>query len=233
MKDKNGIVKVLCFAALLLAGCFNGYGQTIIKNPEKPQAANAGRMLKLQEVWRITDESGQFFFKYPSQLQIAGDGSIFLSDEEQFLRFTSDGKFVKNLYKKGEGPGEISRGLTYFIRGDELIIRDFNKRKAWSTDYEGHLLREFEIPNTGYTGFIGIRKNDFVFTKTVTPPPGRTYGQADGDSAERILDLDGWEERTEDYDVLFQPIHVTKSRAKLDSRDHRAEPRWKIYRRLP
>jgi len=151
--------------------------QQIIENPAAPLAKNAGRVLGLQEVWRITDESGQFYFKYPMQLQIAGDGSIFLSDEEQFLRFTADGKFVKNLYKKGEGPGEISRGLTYFIRGDELIIRDSNKRKAWSTDYEGHLLREFEIPNTGYTGFIGIRKNDFVFTKTVTPPAAERPGK--------------------------------------------------------
>jgi WD40 repeat protein len=151
--------------------------QKVIENLEKPLAKNAGRVLELREIWRISDDSGQFFFKYPFQLQIAEDGSIFVADEEELLRFNLDGKFVKNLYRKGEGPGEISSGFTYFIRGDKLIIWDSNKRKIWSADFEGNLLREYEIPNSGYSGFIGIRKNDFVFTKTVTPPAAERKGK--------------------------------------------------------
>jgi hypothetical protein len=151
--------------------------QQVIENPEKPLAKNAGRVLELKEIWRIKDESGEFFFKYPYQLQVAGDGSIFLADEGEFLRFTPDGKFIKNLFKKGEGPGEISSGFTYFVRGGDLFIRDGTKRKVWSTDFDGILKSEFEIPNTGYSGFIGISKSDFVFTKTVMPPAAERTGK--------------------------------------------------------
>lgn len=35
---------------------------------------------ELTEVWRITDDSGKFFFQYPGDLQVAADGSIFLLD---------------------------------------------------------------------------------------------------------------------------------------------------------
>ncbi len=55
--------------------------QEIIQNPKKPLSSNAGRILEVEEMFRITDESGEFFFKWASGLQIADDGSIFLTDE--------------------------------------------------------------------------------------------------------------------------------------------------------
>jgi hypothetical protein len=165
------------FLAIILASAISVSSQQIIENPEKPLAKNAGRVLELKEVWRVTDDSGQFYFKYPYQLQIAADGSIFLVDEGEFLHFSPNGKFIKNLYKKGEGPGEISSAFTYFIRGNELVIRDSMKRKHWSTDLDGNFEREIEIPNTGYTGFIGIRDSDFVFTMYVFPPPAERTGK--------------------------------------------------------
>ena len=165
------------FSALLFSFAIGATAQQIIENPEKPLAKNAGRLLELKEILRITDESGEFFFKYPYQLQVAGDGSIFMADEGEFLRFDPSGKFIKNLYKKGEGPGEISSGFTYFISGDDIFIRDGSKRRVWSTDFEGNLKREYEIPITGYTGFIGIRKDDCVFTKTVMPPAAERTGK--------------------------------------------------------
>ena len=185
----------LVFSGFLLFVSISVSSQQIIENPEKPLTKNAGRVLELKEILRITDDSGEFFFKYPYQLQIAGDGSIFLADEWEFLRFSSEGKFIRNLYKKGQGPGEISQGLTYFILGNELILRDSGQRKVWSTDYEGNLLREFEIPLTGYTGFLGIRANDFVFTKTVNPPREERKGLMDIPYIVYLAATDGKKER--------------------------------------
>ena len=74
--------------------------QTIIENPEKPLSKNAGRVLKLEEIFRINDIGADFYFKRPMKLKIASDGSIFIVDEEQLLKFSADGKFIKNLYKK-------------------------------------------------------------------------------------------------------------------------------------
>ncbi|MGB2763397.1 MAG: hypothetical protein WBC20_03200, partial [Candidatus Aminicenantaceae bacterium] len=66
------------------------FAQEIIKNPEKPSSKKAGRILKLEEVFRITDESGDFYFRYPGDLKVAPDGTIFIADEDQFLKFSSD-----------------------------------------------------------------------------------------------------------------------------------------------
>jgi hypothetical protein len=42
-----------------------------------------------------------------SHIKTAPDGSIFVLDEKQFLKFDKKGKFIKNLFKKGQGPGEF------------------------------------------------------------------------------------------------------------------------------
>lgn len=176
--------------------------QQIIENPEKPLAKNAGRVLELKEVWRITDETGQFYFKIPGQLQIASDGTIFLSDEGQFLRFSSEGKFIANLYHKGEGPGEIGGNFAFFIIGNELIIRNSNKGNIWSADYEGNLLREFEVRIQQDAGIIGVLKGDFVFARMVTPPPNERTGKMKIPRTVFLASADGKSER---------PIHAFNS----------------------
>jgi hypothetical protein len=182
------VLTIFAFAGLAL-------GQQVLENPEKPLAKNAGRVLGLQEVWRITDESGQFYFKYAAQLQTAGDGSLFIADENELLHFAADGEFIRNLYKKGEGPGEISSSFSYFVRGTELLIWDSSKRKLWSIDFDGELRAEFKVPNAGYTGFLGARKDDFVFTKLESPRPAEKKGLMDLPQNIFLTSMDGTNER--------------------------------------
>lgn len=99
-------ISFLIFATFVFSSIL--FTQTIIENPEKPLSKNAGRVLKLQEVLRITDESGDFYFKYPRDFMVAYDGSIFFRDDEQILKFSPEGNFISNFFKKGQGPGEIS-----------------------------------------------------------------------------------------------------------------------------
>ncbi|MCJ7582075.1 MAG: hypothetical protein MUP98_16305, partial [Candidatus Aminicenantes bacterium] len=58
-------------------------GVTVIKNTNKPKNPEAGRVLQLKEEFRITDESGKFFFRSPRNLQIAQNGNLFVQDNEQ------------------------------------------------------------------------------------------------------------------------------------------------------
>ena len=99
--------------------------QEIIRNSGKPLSPNAGRILEVEEIFRITDESGEFFFTRPSGLQVACDGSIFLTDADRLLKFSPDGTYLKNLFKKGQGPGEIQSSFYYFhLRGENIFIFD-------------------------------------------------------------------------------------------------------------
>jgi glucose/arabinose dehydrogenase len=61
----------------------------------------AGRVLKLHEVQRIEDAQADYYLKSPRDIQIAPDGSLFVVDEDQLLKFDANGQFIKNLFKRG------------------------------------------------------------------------------------------------------------------------------------
>jgi hypothetical protein len=138
--------------------------QTIIENLEKPLSKNAGRVLKLEEIFRINDIGADFYFKRPLKLKIASDGIIFIVDEEQLLKFSADGKFIKNLYKKGEGPGEIARYFHFSLYKDDIYIYDF-ARKIIHTDRDGNLIKEFPSKSERHRDFLGVTDSKLIFMK--------------------------------------------------------------------
>jgi 6-bladed beta-propeller len=163
--------------ALLLLSAAASRAQSVIENPAKPKAANPGRVLKLAEVWRIGDESGEFYFKYPNQLQIADDGTVFVADEKELLRFSPDGRFVRNIFKQGQGPGEISEDFSYFVRGQDLFIQDMNSMRFWRADSNGVFQETINLANRDYRGLVGVLPDGFLFLKTVWPPPSERTGK--------------------------------------------------------
>jgi hypothetical protein len=161
---------------VLLAVTAIAFGQ-VIENPAKPAAKNAGRVLKLTEVWRITDEGGEFFFKYPNSLQVADDGSILVADADQLLKFTSEGKFQKNIYKKGQGPGEIGDDFIYYVHGRDIFVQDMNSQRLWRADFDGVFQEQVNLKNKDYSGFLGVLPDGFLFLKAVWPPPSERTGK--------------------------------------------------------
>ena len=55
-------------------------GQTIIDHPDRPENPRAGRVVTLEEVSRITDEGGKFYFHRPHKIHIAPNGVIIVED---------------------------------------------------------------------------------------------------------------------------------------------------------
>jgi hypothetical protein len=169
------ILKLITLLSCLLI-VLSSYSQ-IIENPALPLAKNAGRVIKLKEVWRITDESGAFFLKYPHDLRIASDGSIFLAEAGEFLKFSGDGKFFKNLYKKGAGPGEIQGEFTYHLWGDNVFVQDMNSQRLWRMDKDGAFKEQVDLSVKDYRGFLGVLPDGFLFLKSIWPPPAERTGR--------------------------------------------------------
>lgn len=146
--------------------------QTVIENPKKPLSKNAGRTLKLVEELRITDEPGVFYFRSPGDLKITKDGHIYIADSygNNFLKFSPNGEFLKNLYKKGEGPGEIQDYFGYTLSLNSIYIYDFVRRKIIVIDHEGNFLSEYKLETGTYNDFFGINKDWLIFMKSVFPP---------------------------------------------------------------
>jgi hypothetical protein len=174
--NRRQLPRLIFLVGAGLAALKSAPAQTIIENPAKPLAKNAGRVLKLREVWRITDEGGAFYFKSPHNLQIAQDGSIFVADQEQLLRFDKNGKFLKNFFKKGQGPGEISNSFTYLIDKNELYVTDYGQRRIFRVDSDGRYIDQLSMEISSQNLF-GIKSDGYVVMEPVWPSAEEKTGK--------------------------------------------------------
>lgn len=153
--------------AALLAVRVAAIGQ-IIENPAQPASPDAGRVVKLEEVWRISDEGQEFFFDRPGAFQIAGDGSLFIIDRDQILRFSAEGKFLKNILRLGQGPGEVRRQMggtmpQVLVRGSDLYIRDRGVRRCWRADLDGVFQEDLSVPKSSSLIDVGVVDEGLLF----------------------------------------------------------------------
>lgn len=138
------------------------FSQNIIENPEKPPSPNAGQVLPLKEVMRITDAKGEFYFKQPGCLGVAADGSIFYGDWDEFLyKFDANGKFMKNLMRKGEGPGEVRDCGEFLLERDKIILHDSMPNKIITMDLDGRLIDEFGLGPKRFLQLIAFRNGAY------------------------------------------------------------------------
>jgi hypothetical protein len=151
-----------CFSLFLAA---IGTAPQVIENPAKPTSINAGRVLSLKEVARIADEKGKFLFVQPFAVFTGHDGSVYVQEFNQFLKFDANGKFVKNMLKRGEGPGELNGNLTDVIVGDaEVLLYSSNVYKLIRLDLGGRLLGETKFL-TGFSSLLGYQRGRYVVMK--------------------------------------------------------------------
>ncbi len=115
-------------------------------------------VIQIKKVLEISDEGGDkgFYFKRPANIKIAPDGSIFLIDENQFLRFDRAGKFLNNQQKKGAGPSEYAFIYNYDFLGDKIILLTGPTQKVIETDLTGKLLKEYRLEKN--IGFLKVVK---------------------------------------------------------------------------
>jgi hypothetical protein len=192
---KKLILILLFFFMLSLIGP----AQEFIENPKKPLSKNAGRALQLEEVFRITDEFGDFYFNAPVNLKVDSEGNFFIIDDNQILKFSADGKFLKNLFKKGQGPGEISTryhwGLSYYLLKDEITLHDSDGNKIIRMDNEGNLIEEIKLKTTRFQEMYGLSDEGFIFMHESPANIGPT-GFRDVDMSIILASKDGGDSRT-------------------------------------
>ena len=137
--------KLLVTILIIFNFVFFSFAQEIIENPEKPLSRHAGRIVELEEVMRIDDIGGDYYFQYPRNLKVAPDGSLFITDREQLNHFDPNGKFIRNYFKNGQGPGEMQAIGDYFFAENTLIVHDRRLQKVLRFDFNGEFIREFRI----------------------------------------------------------------------------------------
>jgi hypothetical protein len=187
-----GMKKSVWIAVGLLFCLFVLSAQEIVKNPDKPANPTSGRILHLREIVRLTDESGEFFFKYPRFVKTSPDGSNFILDSNQLIRLDARGKFLGNYFKKGQGPGELNFVDNIDFDGDAVVIHSSNPEKLVWFDGQGRLIRDVSLVRAGgRLEFLFYDKTVFHFLRLQMPRMNDKTGLGSRDGVILSISADG------------------------------------------
>jgi hypothetical protein len=171
----------------------SGFSQNLIRNSARPLNPQAGRILKLERVLEISDASGEFFFKFPTRFHLDAKGFLYFLDDNQLLKFSPEGKFIRNFYKVGQGPGEIAsryQMVSYLTFGGGLYVYD-GVAKIIHLDEDGKLLGEVRQTAGRFFSVLGMSEDGYFMTGQTSAPRDAPAGFQEVESQVHLVSLDG------------------------------------------
>lgn len=116
---KKGATFLIVSTILFITGA----AQDIIENRNARLSVNADRVVTLKEEMRIEDTGEGFYFKNPRAIRVSPKGDVLIFDgQEQALHFDAQGRFIRNLFKKGQGPGELTVLFDIWATSERLYL---------------------------------------------------------------------------------------------------------------
>ena len=200
--------KMHTFFGLMILASSLAASQTIIENSSEPLCKNAGRILELEELMRITDENEAFYFKRPFGMRLDRDGFIYFQDGDFFLKFSPEGEYVGNLYHHGQGPGEVEF-LSYNIQGQTINVWDTRSKKIVLYDLDGQFLKEFKPEQHFGMRMVGFFQDSLMFSTYGMPEPEERKGMIEVDHQVLLISKETGEEKV--VCTLPVPWYVTSS----------------------
>ena len=101
-------------------------------------------IVSLKLMGHAHDNSSDYVFKMPFNITPLEDGSFFLIDNTQVLKFDNSCKFLKIVISKGVGPKEALYINQIFEIGNKIIVNTGIMGKIIIIDKEGNLLGEYQ-----------------------------------------------------------------------------------------
>ncbi|MGD2090286.1 MAG: 6-bladed beta-propeller [Candidatus Aminicenantes bacterium] len=148
--DLRAMKKIFTILLISLFICVNA--QRIVNN-DTTINESAGETKKIRFLAFAHDEDGKFIFKSPKNIAAIDDGSFMVIDDSKLIKFGKNGKFIKIIVRRGEGPGEATYLNQIFKRKNDLVVNTGFMSKLMIFDYNGELKVEFRVPKiTSATG---------------------------------------------------------------------------------
>jgi hypothetical protein len=134
-------------------------GTTYVMNPTK--AMDKTKTAELEELWRIggdTDDEDEFFGVI-TQIRTDKAGNVYLLDQQLAVVkiFSSEGEFVREIGREGEGPGEFRFPTGMFFLDDGTVaVLQVQPGKIVLLTPEGEPAGEHPIPTPEGGGFLQL-----------------------------------------------------------------------------
>jgi len=138
----------------------------------------------------------EFGIREPDYVDIDSSGNIYLVDRNRpseyfIIKFDRTGKYIKDIGKKGQGPGEIQQiSLITINSKDQIMISDRGSRKILVMDCEGFLIYEKKF-GTDWRRAIIVENGNYIVESLETNGEilGMKLSLYDSDRS-KIKDLD-------------------------------------------
>ena len=159
-------------------------GGVLVRHPGLPAIDSVGPEVTEVEIdLRFGSREGDdpnLLFGDIRGIQAASDGTIYVLDytATEVRAYDSEGRFLRTVARRGEGPGEITAANGIFLAGDTLLwIHDTRQRTIFAVTPDGEEVRRFTNPVTGYARiWDGTFDNVGRYRKLIGHPVGeRTH----------------------------------------------------------
>jgi len=109
---------------------------------------------------------------------VSDDGIIVICDSEacNLIYLDPEGKLIRRVAGKGQGPGEFQRpGWIEWLEGEQIFrVGDYANRRFSSWTDKGKLVKENPFPKGGAFFYIGMPKHQILFSRD---PAGHFEGR--------------------------------------------------------
>lgn len=113
----------------------------------------------------------------------------------KIYKFSPEGKFLKDLYRQGEGPGEIQSMYDFALADKKVYVLDYMKNKIIVMEEDGTFIREFKTNSVFLNDFIGIFEDWLVFSRKDSPFARKTSRLYDVNNVIVFVSKDGETEK--------------------------------------
>lgn len=156
-----GMAVIVC--GLASGGAFNApqyknaAAARLISNPEKPK--NGVLTPKLTELWSAGDESDPagITLNRPFQVRVDGSGKTYVLDwGDTCIRiFDEKGKFVRQVGRKGQGPGDMETPAWFDVdSAGNIFLTDARNMRVSLFDQKGDYISSFRLEKFSSKIFI-------------------------------------------------------------------------------
>jgi DNA-binding beta-propeller fold protein YncE len=165
-------------------------------------AKNADGVIRGQEVLKLSRDgkilmtlgtegvaaAGTDGFDRPTGVAVAPNGDIFVTDghypnqhgSARVVKFTKDGKFIKDWGRKGSAPGEFDEPHDIFIGGSQgrVYVADRRNSRIQVFDQDGNFIAAWSQFGQPSSVFVG--KDDTIYVGASFPDPTAKKGELRG-----------------------------------------------------